>query len=606
MEAVVNAAQQIGEIDVQPYRQQLRERMEKDLASAKAELRYADALKLARLLPRLTPDDPQAARLPEELATERRDALDETLDKAAQAIRAYRPEEAEQLLKRATTIAQPEGDRRIDDLERELTDMKERKSQADQLLEAARWATKSEKWETAIEIVQEATMTARGYGRIARTTADIQALIQASAKAQLLAGRFKDAQALCDLGLKLGPDDNLNALRSQIIQERERHIAAVRERVGQLLSIWAPQEARALVEQELENIPDDKGLTELLNQINWAESKVSYLKQEMEKGWAALQKRDLNKAQEAFNNITREIPEFRLARVWLSYIHNLEQAIQIAERDPNQEEYPETVYPPIEQELRQAWETIRLRPDEQLPTLWPDLAERHRQAAWDVSQMAEVGKRLTSLCNEYKRLYDRGKVMQALDLVEQIDRERKDLLRRYHTPTPPPPSFRADTAPSDVQFTQPPARPEETIPPVQPSQPPAEPEPPQPPISPTAPPQEAVETEWAGETRRLAEEEEETPSWETPASEWEEETPPETPSPEWAGETRRLVEETPPEPWQPSTPEWGEESPPSTEETTPLEEEVAPKPEEEEEDWQPIDWPSEDIELYSYDYDEEG
>ncbi len=439
---IENVAREIGDVsEVQMLREQVKERMVEELEMAREKEQYAKAIELASLLPRLLPGDKSFRELRKELIEERQGALNGVLNDVRSALRVYRLEEAEGLLERAETIAQPDGDGRIASLRHEL---EERKAQIIQVNELLKEAQRTNQWELATEKLRKAQRVAGEYERVKEAVADLQRRLRDESEKAMHFNRFGVALNLCDLGLKLGRDTDLEKLHQSLLDEYERHIASIKLKVRKMLEVWDIGKAQALVLDSLEAIPEDRDLLELRKQVSEMEGKKEYLRSRMEKGWASLRERDLKRAKEVFEEVSRRVPEFREGKVWLEYVTNFEQAIQVVEGEDVDR------YPSMLKWLDRAWEAIRVHSEEELPKLWDDIEERRRQAVWDVYQMRKIGAQIAQRCLEYDEYYMRGEITSAFEVSEKIDLEIEELLGVYHKQTIPPANFQASLSPAQA------------------------------------------------------------------------------------------------------------------------------------------------------------
>jgi len=437
--AVIDTVQAVGD-DASQFQQDVQTRLQRFLEDARQVGRYAEAIALGGSLRRLVPGDEEVERLVRSLPGERRDELDKALRQAEESLQANRLRQIESALRRAKTIAAPEGDPRLDDLRQRCEQRRQVMEQVDGWLREVHAALGRRQWKLAVERLLDARSDAPRYQDVVQATADLQNQLHDQASIHLEASEFNRAMELCGLALQVRPRDDVLALQRRVQAARDAFLAGQRQQVESALQNWDLEAAEAALQRGLDIPPTDAELLHL--QERWQEMSrlASVLKRQMAAGWEALRERSYPAAQQAFAQVLKDEPHFREAQLWRDYTVNLEQAVQAIQSNGFQR---------AQALLERAEGQLRFGSDDQLPVVLSNLQERRRQAVWDAAQLRKMAGHLTELRGQYARYeslldQDPAALRQAHELQIQIQDQQKEFLRRHQAPTALPSTFRAE------------------------------------------------------------------------------------------------------------------------------------------------------------------
>lgn len=406
----------------------VRTQLEDLLETARDGGRYAEAIAVASSICRLAPEDVEARQLLRSLLDERRERLDQVLNQAEEAIAADEMETVKKTLKQAMTIAEPEGDPRLDILDKRWLDRLQILEQVDNRLGEVRLAIKRKEWESAIETLLEIRRDAPQYPRLVEIVTQLQNQLHGLISAHQKHGEFTKALLLCSLALRIGAREDLQELQGQIEGTLKARLDEVCQQVEHAFEAWDLEMAEEALAQGLAVEPLEPRLLTLQTQRQEMVGLAPTLRDQMEIGWEALKARDYSKAKQAFGQVLIDTPNFGEAQLWRDYTFNLEQAVQAEQSDR------------IRDLLKQAESRLRLQPGERLPSMLPNALERRRQAVWDAYQLWRIAARLAELSKEQERLLSEvainpEAVRQARRVLDDIERDQQYFSKLHQSPT---------------------------------------------------------------------------------------------------------------------------------------------------------------------------
>ncbi len=466
-------------------RQNVRTQLQGDVERARQANQYDDALKLARMLLRLVPDDEILVQQVKALPTERKEHLEAAIANFHDALQADQLDKARSALERARTIASPEGDPRMEPFEMRLKERSDVLKQVDALISKARSHVGRGQWEQATDSLLEARKNAPAYQPVVETTNDLLDGLGSLARTCLTEERFDDGIALCDLALRLPTRADIVTLREDISRTWDMQLATLVQLAGSALDSWDMEEAARVLQRgrtiatKHRVLPQGDKLHDRLQQMY---DVAPQLKEAMEKGWSALEDRDYQAAQEVFAQALKTAPEFREAERWRDYADNMARAIRTIQE---QEKFAlGTRY------LEAAEGFLRIRRGERLPSVLGGqtrLREERRLAVYEAYRLAQAALSMAELLDQMRLLIRTGELEQlekAHEMGDRLQQERDAFSQLWQAQVAPPDDFSVEGPAIETRPEAEVREPESVIPP-----PPPEPKPPE-----TMPP-EAVEVQ---------------------------------------------------------------------------------------------------------------
>lgn len=350
------------------------------------------------------------------------------------ALRADNLSEAEQTLVQAESLAGT-ADLRLERLRQSLRQRKSILVQAEGWADEARELAHSGEWTAAVDKLMYALSAAPAYSSVLDVAAGIQRQLFAEASAHRDHERLVQAIQMCDLGLRLGEDHDLAALRRAIVEQRTALFARLQREAHDALNNWNLDESRTILDRLQRIGPDDIRVERLVERWSRLDQQRGRLCQFMEAGWQVFEQADYSGALAAFSQALALEPSLAEAQVWCRYLQDVTAAIGAVER----EEFAQGATL-----LEAAAARLRLRRDTMLPTIFGGsdrLIDHRRRASFQAAQLATLVNRMRTLEQSSKQYLEQRQRNQAQVQLKQLIEEKQTFATRLQAIAVPPATF---------------------------------------------------------------------------------------------------------------------------------------------------------------------
>jgi tetratricopeptide (TPR) repeat protein len=350
------------------------------------------------------------------------------------ALRADKLSSVEQALDQAERFA-GSADIRLERLRQSLRQRQNVLAQVEGWIGEARERASAGEWAAAVDRLAQALSVAPAYRAVLDVVADVQSQLLTSARAHSDQERLVQAIQLCDLGLRLGENTELTALRRATVAQRSALLAQLQNEALAALNNWNLDGARARLDRMQLIAPGDAGMLRLEERWSVLDQQRDQLRQLMEDGWQAFEQAHYSGALAAFTQTLALEPSFAEAQVWRRYLQELTKAINAV----GQEEFAQAAML-----LDAAVTTLKLRRDAILPTVFGEidrLIDRRRQAGFHATQLGQLAIRMDTLDQSSKQSLNRHQSSQAQVQLRQLIEEKQTFANRQRLIAAPPATF---------------------------------------------------------------------------------------------------------------------------------------------------------------------
>jgi len=469
-EAVQILRQELGALEthsqVQALQRDVRQSLLAELESQRKAGHYSKAIESGDLLLRLAPHDAEVSDLVRILPQERREQLELALRQTEEALDAYLLSDGERHLRRADDIAAPEGDPRIEKLQRRLGDLGSTLQQLHGELREVNGLAEQKQWTQAVKRLMEVRGNAPNYEPVLETTRALQSRLMNRAEELSKAGKFAEGIDLCEQALSLEERHDITTLLSQIRDAQKAALVDIRKTIKEALDNWRLKPVAEQLDRGLTIAPKDHSLLEEQKRYAKMQSILPEVDAALNQGWAALQKGDYSAAMTAFEQALRHERNLSEAKTWRDYADTMDRAGQLMKK--------ETSIDQVVRYLEQAETSMHVMPGTLLPDSFfsgeEQLKKNRRYAIYHAYTLRQHARRMIAW-NKQADEYSRGKTTDqqalGLELLERILAEKESFLRLYESPITPPESFpllgREDEVLPGVSDTRPPTAPAQPV-----------------------------------------------------------------------------------------------------------------------------------------------
>lgn len=345
--------------------------------------------------------------------------------------------QADNRLARARRLDVDQSITRLDDLERQIATRRPVLQEMHQKVQVARDAMLKTEYTAAVTAAAQAQQLISSHTAVKDLLMELRAQLRTTIDQRIAGGHFGPALKLCDEALRLGQDPQFTTLRISIDANRRSTIdQLVAEANHTLVQLDIPAAEKAV--SQIRTIePGDSRVGRLERQLQERHMAVPQLREFMEQGWDALQRRDLGVAGERFRAAGNVLSDFEEPQLWRNYVDNFKEGVAQA----LEERYDVSI-----NSLEQAATGLRYADVASLSPLWAArLGQERRRAVYNAVRLQERVTEMLHARRQGDAAKQQSQIENALHWLKQLRELHNSFSNFARTVFEPTPDFDART-----------------------------------------------------------------------------------------------------------------------------------------------------------------